>query len=140
MDPTRSTSPSARSNGETVLRQWALTGDERSRTSAIQEYMPLARRLAKRFHRGREPLDDLQQVAYVGLVKAVDRFDPNAGTRFASFAIPTISGELRRYFRDATWSLHVPRRVQEDTLRIRHATDALADRLQRAPTVAEIGA
>lgn len=101
--------------------------------------MPLARRIAKRYATGPEALEDLSQVAYLGLVKAVERFDPEAGTRFGSYAIPTISGELRRYFRDTTWSVHLPRGVQEDVLRVRNASDALTDQLGRAPTVAELG-
>jgi RNA polymerase sigma-B factor len=125
---------------ERLIHRWRQTGDGRYRTSAIEAYMPLARRLARRFHRGRESLDDLRQVAYVGLVKSVDRFDPAAGTRFGAFAVPTITGELRRHFRDTTWALHVPRGVQEDVLRIREATQELGNRFRRAPTVRELSA
>lgn len=110
----------------------------RDRERRITRYMPLARRLAARYHRGREPLDDLVQVAYVGLVKAVDRYDPDRGVRFSSFAIPTISGELRRHFRDTTWELHVPRGVQEAAVEVAKATDALSTRLGRAPTVGQL--
>jgi RNA polymerase sigma-B factor len=123
---------------EQLIRRYRRTGDACWRERAIEAYMPLARRLAKRYHPGPEPLEDLLQVAYMGLVKAVDRFDPAAGTRFGAFAIPTITGELRRHFRDTTWSVHVPRGVQENVLRVRQATNDLSERLGRAPTVSEL--
>jgi len=125
-------------DGETLLRRYHETGDPRLRERASVEYMPLARRLARRFHRGREPLEDLEQVAYLGLVKAVERYDPGYGARFSSFAIPTISGELRRHFRDTTWRLHLPRGVQEAALDVARATDELGGRLGRAPTLGEL--
>lgn len=134
------TAPSRERDGETLLKRYHETGDPRLREAAVCRYMPLARRLATRYHRGREPLDDLTQVAYLGLVKAVDRFDPSVGARFSSFAIPTISGELRRHFRDATWALHVPRGVQEATLEVSRASSELAHRLGRPPTVDELAA
>lgn len=132
--------PANRRCGEALLRRWRATGDARWRTQAIEAYVPLAHRFARQYDRGREPLEDLQQVAVLGLVKAVGRFDPERGTRFASFAIPTIVGELRRHFRDATWSIHVPRRTQEDMLRLRDATSGLGERLQRTPTISELSA
>lgn len=128
----------SRMRGEDLIRRWRTTGDEQWRTYAIEAYMPLARKLAGKYHVGREPFEDLLQVAYLGLLKAVDRFDPDAGTRFASFAIPTITGELRRHFRDKTWSVHVPRGVQEDVLRVRQATHELSERLRRAPSISEL--
>lgn len=138
-----SRSPQARGaadRAEDLIRRYRATGDPRCRTGAIESHLPLAHRLARRYHTGREPLDDLVQVACVGLVKAVDRFDPDAGFRFASFAIPTVTGELRRHFRDTTWSVHVPRRVQEDALRLRHATTELSGRSGRSPTIRELSA
>lgn len=134
--PTRP--PSARSSGERLLLRWRRSGDPRWREAAIEAYLPLARKLAKRYDRGPEPLEDLHQVAFLGLVKAVDRFDPEFGTSFASYAIPTIMGELRRHFRDATWSIHMPRAVQESLLSVREATARLSERLGRAPTVGEL--
>jgi RNA polymerase sigma-B factor len=125
-------------DGESLIKRYHATGDRRLRDDAVEQYMPLARRLASRYHRGREPLDDLMQVAYLGLVKAVDRFDPSVGTRFSSFAIPTISGELRRHFRDTSWTLHVPRGVQEAALDVTRATGELSHRLGRAPTIGEL--
>lgn len=125
-------------DGEALVRRFHETGDDRLRQRAVGEYMPLARKLARRYHRGREPLEDLEQVAYLGLVKAVDRFDPSVGARFSSFAMPTIAGELRRHFRDATWTLHVPRGVQEAALSVARAADELANRLGRVPTTLEL--
>lgn len=101
--------------------------------------MPLARRLASRY-RGPEPAEDLEQVASLGLVKAVETFDPARGTSFASYAVPTILGELRRHFRDHSWSLHVPREVQERVLLVERTAGEMPAELGRAPTVKEIAA
>ena len=100
--------------------------------------MPLAGTLARRFHRSNDAQEDLAQVAYMGLVKAVDRFDPERGARFPSFAVPTILGELRGHLRDRTWRVHVPRRLQNLILALGPVTEALSAQLQRAPTVAEL--
>lgn len=116
------------------------TGDPRARDRAIECYLPLARRLAARYHRRQEPFEDLVQVANLGLVKAVDRYDPARGTRFSSYAVPTISGELRRHFRGTAWNLHVPRGVQEDALRVRDAASRLTHELGRAPRISELEA
>lgn len=117
------------------------TGDaERDtlRTAVITEYMPYARHLAARYSVHGQPTDDLFQAAYTGLVMAVDRFDPDLGTAFLSFATPTICGEVKRYFRDTTWAVHVPRRVKELSGEVRAATETLSQRLNRAPTVSEL--
>jgi RNA polymerase sigma-B factor len=127
-----------RCGGEELLALYHRTGDARVRDRAIEWYLPLARRLAARYHRRQEPFEDLVQVANLGLVKAVERYDPARGTRFSSFAVPTISGELRRHFRATAWSLHVPRGVQEDALSVRDASTRLAHRLGRAPRVSEL--
>jgi RNA polymerase sigma-B factor len=127
-----------RSSGEEMIARYRRTGDRRLRERAIEFHMPLARRLAMRYQRRPEAQDDLIQVAYLGLVKAVDRFDPERGTRFSSFAIPTITGELRRHFRATAWNLHVPRAVQEDVLVMRRASQQLGQRVGRAPTVPEL--
>jgi RNA polymerase sigma-B factor len=129
-----------RAGGEELLALYRRTGDVRVRDRAIEQYMPLARRLASRYRRRSEPFDDLVQVASLGLVKAVERWDPARGTRFASFAVPTISGELRRHFRGTSWNLHVPRGVQEDALRVRDAASKLTHRLGRAPRIGELAA
>jgi RNA polymerase sigma-B factor len=125
-------------SGEDLIVEYRRTGDLRFRERAVEAYMPLARRLATRYQRRGEPLDDLLQVAYLGLVNAIDRFDPARGTRFSSFAIPTISGELRRYFRSTAWALHVPRGTQEAALAVTQASNRLTTRLGRAPTVGEL--
>jgi len=127
-----------RAGGEDLLALYHRTGDPRVRERAIEQYMPLARRLAARYHRRQEPFEDLVQVANLGLVKAVERYDPTRGTRFTSFAVPTISGELRRHFRGTAWNLHVPRGVQEDALRVRDAASRLTHRLGRAPRISEL--
>jgi RNA polymerase sigma-B factor len=113
-------------------------GDGRARDALIERYLPLARSLALRYRRASEPLDDLVQVASVGLVKAVDRWDPERGLAFSSYAVPTILGELRRYFRDATWDVRPARDVQELCLSVEEARDALWADLGRSPTVADL--
>ena len=100
--------------------------------------MPLARKLARRYAGAREPLDDLLQVASLGLVKAVDRFDAERGTAFSSFAVPTILGELKRYFRDLGWSVHVPRGAQEQALKVEEAQQTLTSKTGRPPSVQEL--
>jgi RNA polymerase sigma-B factor len=113
-------------------------GDERARSQLIERYMPLARSLAMRYRRASEPLDDLIQVASVGLVKAVDRWDPDRGLAFSSYAVPTILGELRRYFRDATWDVRPARDLQELCLAVEEAREALWIEFGRSPTIADI--
>ena len=108
------------------------------RDRAIEVWLPLAGHLAKRYAGRGEPTDDLRQVAAMGLIKAVDRFDAGRGAAFTAFAIPTIVGELKRHFRDRTWSVRVPRRLQELRLAITGANSRLTHSLGRSPTVAEI--
>jgi RNA polymerase sigma-B factor len=110
------------------------------RGRAIEAWMPLARHLAHRYAGRGEPADDLVQTATVGLIKAVDRFEPGRGVDFAGYAIPTILGEVKRHFRDRTWSVRVPRRLQELRLAISQANSTLTHTLNRAPTVADIAA
>jgi RNA polymerase sigma-B factor len=100
--------------------------------------MPLAAQLARRYSNKREPLDDLMQVASLGLIKAVDRYSLDRGTAFSSFAVPTILGELKRHFRDVGWAVHVPRALQELTLRVRGEVDDMSRKLGRSPTPAEV--
>jgi RNA polymerase sigma-B factor len=116
---------------------------QRSRTAAerdalAREYAPLARSVAIRFLYTSEPLEDLLQVASLGLLKAIDRYDPARGTAFSSFAVPTILGELRRHLRDHAWSMHVPRQLQELAYRLPKAVDQLCGELGRAPSVGEL--
>jgi RNA polymerase sigma-B factor len=108
------------------------------RHHAIEAWLPLANDLARRFAGRGEPIQDLVQTATVGLIKAVDRFDVTRGSDFAAFAVPTIVGEVKRYFRDQTWDLHVPRRLQELRRAIAEATERLAQELGRSPTPAEL--
>lgn len=108
------------------------------RERVIAEYMPYARHLALRYAAGGRSADDLRQVAYVGLIKAVDNYDPEYGAAFLSYATPTIVGELKRYFRDHTWAVHVPRRIQELNGQVQPVTEALTQRLRREPTVREL--
>nr|BFE58135.1 hypothetical protein GCM10020063_026610 [Dactylosporangium thailandense] len=117
-------------------------GPDRSRvrTRIIELYLPLAGHLAARFRNRGEQQDDLVQVATVGLIKAVDRFDPTHGAAFIGYAIPTITGELKRHFRDHCWDVRVPRRVQETRLRINRVAGELTQRLGRSPTVADLAA
>jgi RNA polymerase sigma-B factor len=110
------------------------------REQVIEAWLPLAQHLARRYHGRGEPLDDLVQVAILGLIKAVDRYDTDHGVEFAGFAIPTIIGELKRHFRDRTWSVRVPRRLQELRLQITAANNTLPHTLGRSPTVADIAA
>ncbi len=124
--------------GERALFEAWRDGDSRARESLVRRFMPLARALARRYDHASEPFDDLLQVAHVGLLKALDRFDPELGFPFQSFAIPTILGEVRRYFRDSGWSVHVSRSSQERALRLRTAQQQLAGRWGRAPTVSEL--
>jgi RNA polymerase sigma-B factor len=116
------------------------SGDARARTELIEEFMPMATRLAWRYRKAKDSQDDLAQVACVGLVKAVDRFDPERGLRFASFAVPTILGELRRHLRDTTWRLHIPRKLQDQILALASVTEELSGELGRSPTVDELAA
>jgi RNA polymerase sigma-B factor len=108
------------------------------RRMLIYEYMPYARHLASRYDSGDVPAEDLHQVAYVGLVKAVDDYDPDYGVPFLGYAAPKILGELKRHFRDATWPVHIPRRIKELSADVRPATETLRQRLKRDPTTAEL--
>jgi RNA polymerase sigma-B factor len=116
----------------------ARAGDNGARDALVTRFLPLARQLARRYQRSNEPYEDLVQVASIGLVKAVDRFDPERGVAFSSYAVPTILGELKRYFRDSGWAVHVPRGVQERVLKIDQTVSSLSGRLGRSPSVGEI--
>jgi RNA polymerase sigma-B factor len=113
---------------------------QRVRDEAIRAWLPLAGHLAHRYSGRGEPDDDLVQTATLGLIKAIDRYDPTRGIEFPGFAVPTVLGELRRHFRDRTWSVRVPRRTQELRLSITEANNSLTQTLGRSPTVADIAA
>jgi RNA polymerase sigma-B factor len=120
------------------FREYRRTHDRRLRNLLIEQHAHLARALARRFANRSEPLDDLEQVAMLGVLKAVERFDPERGTPFAAFAVPTVIGELRRHFRDQGWMVRVPRRVQDLHLRIGSVISELSQQLGRSPTAGEI--
>jgi RNA polymerase sigma-B factor len=121
-----------------LLVRYHHEGDLAAREELVERFLPLARDLALRYTYTDEPFDDLLQVASLGLIKAIDRFEPDRGTKFTSYAAPTILGELKRHFRDKGWSLHVPRDLQERTLAVSRETEALSKRLGRSPKVREV--
>jgi RNA polymerase sigma-B factor len=123
---------------EASLWRRAVAGDRTAREDLVERYVPLARMLARRYIRTSEPLEDLEQVASLGLVQAVDRFDPERGIAFSSFAVPTILGELKRHFRDRTWALRVPRVIREAAVVVEKTTARLATELGRMPSAAEV--
>jgi RNA polymerase sigma-B factor len=113
---------------------------QRTRDELVEMHLPLVEYLARRFRNRGEPLDDLVQVATIGLIKSVDRFDLERGVEFSTYATPTIVGEIKRHFRDKGWAIRVPRRLQEMKLALTKATSELSQRNGRAPTVAELAA
>lgn len=114
------------------------TGDLLVREELIKSYLNLVEYLARKFRNRGEPLDDLVQVGSIGLMKAIDRFDPEREVEFTTYATPTIIGELKRYFRDKSWAVRVPRRLQELSLQINQMMSGLTQKLERSPTVSEI--
>lgn len=121
-----------------LFRRYAETHSPKLRGELVERFIPLARKLALRYRSNAEPLDDLLQVAALGLVKAVDGFDPSLGKSFTSYAVPTILGELRRHFRDHVWNLRLPRGLQELAFKIERATETLTESSGRFPTVAQL--
>jgi RNA polymerase sigma-B factor len=121
-----------------LFNRWYEHRDVRARDTLIERFLPLARKLARRYTASNEPYDDLVQVASLGLVKAVERFDPSRGFAFTSFAVPTIVGELKRYFRDSAWALHVDRSAQELARKISDARREVSLQQGRSPTVREL--
>lgn len=121
-----------------LVQRWRDDMDARAREELFQRFLPLARKLAARYANPHEPMEDLVQVASMGLLGAIDRFDPDRGVRFPAFAIPTILGELKRYFRNTGWSAHVPRGAQELALRVDRCIREITARGGRHPSVREI--
>lgn len=121
-----------------LFRQYKATGDPEVRDQLIVSHLNLVRFLASKFKNRGEPLDDLIQVGTIGLIKAIDRFDPSRGLEFTTYATPTILGEIKRHFRDKGWSVRVPRRLQELSAKVNQANDELTNELSRSPSVEEI--
>lgn len=121
-----------------LFRLYKEEGDEDAREQLIVSHLNLVRFLASKFKNRGESLDDLIQVGNIGLIKAIDRFEPERGLEFTTYATPTIMGEIKRHFRDKGWSVRVPRRLQELSAKVNQATDELTKDLQRSPTVQEI--
>ncbi|HEY1507915.1 MAG TPA: SigB/SigF/SigG family RNA polymerase sigma factor [Solirubrobacteraceae bacterium] len=121
-----------------LFQRWRRQSDRRARDELIERFLPLARKLARRYVPSSEPYEDLVQVASLGLVKAVERFDPDRGFAFTSFAVPTIVGELKRYFRDTGWALHVDRGAQERARRVIDAQREISGQTGRMPTIDEL--
>jgi RNA polymerase sigma-B factor len=121
-----------------LLRRFARTRDAALREQLVRRYLPLARYAANRYARRSEPFDDLVQVASLGLLKAIDRYDPANGATFSSYALPTMLGELRRYFRDRGWAVRPPRTLQEHALLVERATAELSRQLGHSPTLIQL--
>ena len=148
MEPMETISRPARPRGldpepqrlEPLFRRCQRDGDRAAREMLVRHFLPLARKLARRYTQSSEPYEDLVQVASLALMKAIDRFDADRGVSFPAFAIPTILGELRRYFRDSTWSVRVSRGAKERALAVADATERLTDLHGRPPTVRQLAA
>ena len=123
-----------------LFHEYKTTGSTEARDQLIMSHLNLVRFLASKFKNRGEPLDDLVQVGTIGLIKAIDRFDPDRGLEFTTYATPTILSEIKRHFRDKGWSVRVPRRLQELSAKVNQATDELTNELQRSPSVDEIAA
>jgi RNA polymerase sigma-B factor len=128
----------ARMADDELLDAYHFDRDPRAREELVRRFLPFARKLALRYVHSSEPLDDLVQVASVGLLNAIERFEPGWGKKFTSFAAPTIMGELKRHFRDKGWTVHVPRDLQERVLAMSRHTERLSSRLGRSPTLDEL--
>jgi RNA polymerase sigma-B factor len=128
----------ARLTDEELLLVFHDDRDPDARDELVRRFIPFARKLALRYVHSREPLDDLVQVACLGLLNALNRFEPGMGKKFTSYAAPTIMGELKRHFRDKGWSVHVPRDLQERALAVSRQTERLSAQLGRSPTVDEL--
>ena len=144
MTVTHAPPPTPRSPAESqeyerlLLVRYHADGDLGAREELVRRFMPFVRDLALRYTYTDEPLDDLMQVGALGLLKAIDRYEPGRGSKFTSYAAPTILGELKRHFRDRGWALHVPRDLQERALAVGREREALTGRLGRSPTVREL--
>jgi RNA polymerase sigma-B factor len=129
-----------RASDEELLRRYHEHGDVRARQELIERHVAFVRRLAQRYARRGEQLDDLTQVGCVGLIKAIDRFDGGFGASLTTYAAPNILGEIKRHFRDRGWSVRVPREIQELNVRLTRTVDELTTKLGRSPSVDELAA
>src|SRR5215217_6339937 len=136
--PRRYLVPQRREEELRLLRAYHSTGDPRARDAAVERFLPLAHSLARRYRGGTEPLEDLEQVACLALVRAVDGFDPSRGTAFTSYAVPSIAGAIKRHFRDNGWSVRVPRDLQELALRVERINDELVAETGRKATALQL--
>ena len=136
--PERRDRAATREHEQALLARYHRVGDLEAREELVERFLPFARGLAQRYAYMDEPFDDLLQVASLGLLKALDRFDPDRGAKFTSFGAPTILGELKRHFRDKGWALHVPRDLQERSLAVSREAEALEKQLGRSPKPREV--
>jgi len=121
-----------------LFHRYRQQGDDSARDELTALYLPLARALSRRYRSASEPYEDLFQVACLGLVKAIDRYDPDQGSSFQAYAVPTILGEVKRHFRDRVMPLHMPRGVKERALEVGRISEALTGELERPPSVHEV--
>jgi RNA polymerase sigma-B factor len=135
--PSRAARAQQRADERQLFVRWQRYGDCKARQELVERFLPLVHKLARRYA-GREPFEDLVQVGSVGLLKALDRFEPERGTAFGSFAVPTILGEIKRYFRDSGWFVHVPRATQERALAVAAAREQELARTGREPSLDEL--
>jgi RNA polymerase sigma-B factor len=126
------------SDPSVLCSRWTEFHDEGARLTLVKRFLPLARQLARRYERPAVPIEDLEQVASIGLLKAIDRFEPARGLAFTTFAVPTILGELRHYLRDTGWAVHVPRSAQDRARKVNAAVQQLSSQTGRSPTVSEV--
>ena len=129
-----------RARDDDLLRRYHRTQDPVLRDQLFERWLPLARQLARRYGRSTEPFEDLLQVASIGLLKALKGYDPDRGKAFSSYAVPTIMGELKRHFRDRTWSVRMPRSLQELAMKVEDARERLSSELGRSPSIDEVAA
>lgn len=137
-DTPRSLDVRSRNHERLLLRRFAASRSPKDREEIVERFMPLTRSLAMRYRGGGESLEDLVQVACVGLLKAIDRFDPEIRSDFVAYAAPTILGELRHHFRDRSWSVRLPRVLQERSMKVAEASTEIRGELGRSATVAEV--
>jgi RNA polymerase sigma-B factor len=130
--------PTGRRGDERLFARYHREGDPAARDELVERFLPLAHKLARRYERANEPLEDLMQVASLALLKAIDRYDPERGDAFTSFAVPTILGELKRHFRDTGWALHVARGTQERVLAVNNAIEVLSRSLGHSPSPQQV--